>query len=98
MKKVSVLAVKILAFALTLVYVFAFLAMGFMVIPVLADLLKTKWNLVGWGVPFVYVFWGVTTIGIALLMAVRGFRFVGKWERESNGVEELDLSSKKEIK
>jgi hypothetical protein len=94
MKKVSVLAIKILAFALTLVYVLAFLAMGFWTIPVLADALKTKWNLTGWGVPFIYVFWGITVVGIAVMLAVRGFDFVGKWERQGKK-EELDLNPPK---
>jgi hypothetical protein len=94
MKKVPVLVVKILAFALTLVYVLAFLAMGFWTIPVLADALQTKWNLTSWGVPFIYVFWAITVVGLAVIMSVRGFRFIGVWERQGKK-EELDLNPPK---
>ena len=97
MKKGLVLAVKLVAFLLTLVYVLAFLAMGFWTIPVLADALKTKWSLTGWGVPFIYVFGAITVVGIAVILALRGFDFVGKWERSKKG-ETLDLDPKKEEK
>ena len=96
MKKGLVLAIKVLAFALTLVYTLAFLAMGFWTIPVLSDALKAKWNLTGWGVPFIYVFGGVTVVGIAVILALRGFDFIGKWSREPNGKEDLNLTPKKD--
>lgn len=98
MKKGLVLIVKVIAFALTLVWILAFLSMGIMIIPVLADALKVRWTLTGWGVPFIYVFWGITMVGISVIMAIRGFRFIGKWEREKNGLEELDLNPKKDTK
>lgn len=93
MRKFLVLTIKVLAFTATALWVFSFLALGLLGIPILVDLLKVKWGLIGWGTTFVYVWCSFTLSVSAIYVILRGFRFIGKWEKVGKE-ETLDLTEK----
>lgn len=75
------IAFKILTFALICLWILSYLAVSFLTLTILTDAVSCYWP-GDWIQTFVVVWYTLTVVITAALVALVGFRFVGKWVRE----------------
>jgi len=77
----KVIAARLVIFAVTVAWVLGWLAIGLFLHPVFLSAIA-KQILDGNIVDILNAWYVITFIVIGAFVAIRGFRFVGKWERE----------------
>jgi len=83
----KVLASRVVVFALACLWVFGLILVGIALYPAFQSSME---SIIGqtWLITASLVWYVTTLVLIGILVAVRGFRFVGKWEKESKSNED----------
>ena len=74
------LVAKILGFTVCILWVFSFLAVSIMVLPVFVDILTSHYNLTEWGPTALSAWFTFTVFVVGTFTTLIGFKFIGKWE------------------
>ena len=75
------LTAKVVIFSVCILWIFSFLGVSILVLPIFVDFLSEHYGLVDWGTLFLVVWSVFTVLAVGVLVANAGFKFIGRWER-----------------